>query len=193
MNLANRITVVRILLTPVFVLSVFYYRAEGLYRYIPAAVFFAAMITDAADGAVARAFKQRTELGTILDPIADKILILTAFLSISLIKGLPLEIRPPIWVPVLVVTRDALIIFGSLLIYIIKQDIRIMPSRTGKITTFLQMLAVLCILLQWDYSRYVWNLMAVFTAVSGVYYIRLGSAMLSDNNKILSKNPGRKA
>ena len=181
MNLANKITIIRILLVPVFVLSIVYYDPLGNFRYLPFSVFLLAVLTDGIDGMIARILKQKTEFGTILDPIADKILIITALICLSAATNLPRGVKLPAWVPVLVISRDLILIFGAAIIYLIKKEIKIEPSKIGKITTFLQMATVLSIFLQYNYSYVLWTAMAFFTVLSGIGYIRKGSILLNHN------------
>ena len=153
MNWANRITVLRILLVPVFVAMLHYFRVSEparaeLYRFLAIVVFVLGMITDALDGFIARHYNQKSRLGIILDPIADKILLMSAviILTFPTMGDTSMNFHFPFWYAVLVITRDALIIAGSLLMWIIIGDVNIRPSILGKITTFLQMTAVIWLL-----------------------------------------------
>jgi len=175
MNLANKITILRILLVPFFISFVLYSRLE-----IALIVFILAVITDGVDGYVARAMDQKTKIGALLDPIADKILILSAFACLVFVKDVPQSMALPPYVPVIVISRDLIIIIGSVLIYMLKGDIEIRPSALGKITTFLQMATIILLLSKFSYVIYVWNLMIAFTVGSGVEYIMRGSKMLGD-------------
>ena len=175
MNLANKITIVRILLIPFFIAFILYSKLD-----LALIVFLIAVISDAVDGYIARKWKQRTELGAMLDPIADKILIISAFVCLIFVKGLPYAVKFPPYVPIIVISRDAIILLGAVIIYMLKGDIDIKPSPLGKITTFLQMLTVIFILTQLKYSRFVWNIMIVFTVISGVDYMLRESRVLSE-------------
>lgn len=181
MNLANRITISRIILTPIFIAAVVYGRMDV------ALVFFTiAVISDGLDGFVARSMHQKTAIGTILDPVADKILLISAFICLTIIKSIPQDLRLPAYVPIVVISRDAIIVLGSILIHVVKGDVKIQPSFWGKITTFFQMMTVVSILIQFKYSCYVWNIATVLTVVSGFDYMIKGSQTLNDaglNNK----------
>jgi len=182
-NLANRISIARILLIPFFVGSIVYYKNEGsIISYLPFIIFSAAVFTDAIDGFIARRFNQKTELGTIMDPIADKLLLISAFVCLSLSKSIPENLRLPPWLPILVISRDVIIVLGSVLIHMIKGDIHVVPTYLGKATTFLQMSTILCVLIKFPYSFVVWDLAGALTVMSGVNYIFRGSKLLSENN-----------
>ncbi|MFA5256367.1 MAG: CDP-alcohol phosphatidyltransferase family protein [Candidatus Omnitrophota bacterium] len=177
MNLANRITITRIILTPLFIAAVVYGRMD-----IALILFMTAVISDGLDGFVARSMNQKTSIGTILDPVADKILLISAFICLTLTKSIPEGLRLPPYVPIVVISRDAIIVLGSILIHVIKGTVKIVPSFWGKITTFFQMMTVVSILVQFKYSSYVWNIAAMLTVISGIDYMLKGSKTLNDNN-----------
>ncbi|ACO03165.1 MAG TPA: CDP-diacylglycerol--glycerol-3-phosphate 3-phosphatidyltransferase [Persephonella sp.] len=139
MGLANQITIFRILLVPVFIIFVGY--NKPLYALI---TFFIAGLTDALDGFVARKFNQVTTLGKILDPIADKTLIVSSFIFIY---NSDMSIKFPFWYVVLVISRDVYILAGSVIIYFLRGALEIKPSIFGKATTFFQILSVITVLL----------------------------------------------
>ena len=98
MNLANKITIFRILLIPLFIACILYYGPHREYlRFYAFGIFILATISDAVDGAIARFCNQVTELGRVLDPIADKLLIISAFISLAMIKVVPEDLRIPAW------------------------------------------------------------------------------------------------
>jgi cardiolipin synthase (CMP-forming) len=175
MNLANKITISRILLIPFFIALILYLKWE-----IALFVFILAALSDALDGYIARATKQRTELGEILDPIADKLLILSAFICLSVVKNPALPVQIPLYVPIVIISRDALIVLGALLIYLIKGDIDIKPTLASKITTCLQMITVISVLIKSEFSPVLWNATVVFTLLSGAEYIIRGNRLLND-------------
>lgn len=181
MSLANKLSLFRILLVPAFVVCLLYYRAgesEWL-RTLAAGFFIVGVLTDAVDGYVARAERQASRLGAILDPAADKLFLVTAFLCLSLISTLPPNLRLPPWVPILVFSRDLIIVSGWLLIVLVTGDLKAVPSRLGKATTFFQMLTILAVLLGWVIARPVlWTAMAL-TVLSGIGYIRYGNRVLN--------------
>ncbi len=138
MGLANQLTIFRILLVPVFIIFIGY--NKPLYALI---TFFIAGLTDALDGFVARRFNQVTTLGKILDPIADKTLIISSFIFIY---NSEMAVKFPFWYVVLVISRDIYIIAGSVLIYFLKGGLEVKPTIFGKATTFFQILSVIVIL-----------------------------------------------
>jgi len=183
MGLANKITIVRILLVPFLLTSLFYYKPEyDFLRFIALGIFFVCGLTDAIDGYVARRYYQKTKLGSILDPLADKLLILTAFLSLSIIESIPAASKIPPWLTIMVISRDGIIFLGATIIFIMKSDIEIIPSSLGKATTFFQMFTVVAALLQMPFAKIVWWLTAFFTIFSGVGYIWRGTKILNESH-----------
>lgn len=132
LTLANLLTITRLLIVPVFVLSIYYQQFTWAL-----ALFFIAALTDALDGFIARAFNQKTQLGTILDPMADKLLLVTAFVVLST-HGLTKTPPIPFWVTVTAISRDIFIVIGALAINISTGFSGFRPSILGKINTFVQ-------------------------------------------------------
>lgn len=187
MNLANKITITRIILTPLFIAAVVYGRMN-----MALILFMLAVISDGLDGFVARSMRQQTAIGTILDPVADKILLISAFICLTLLKSIPEDLRLPPYVPIVVISRDAIIVMGSILIHVIKGGVKITPSFWGKFTTFFQMMTIVSILVQFKYSSYIWNTATVLTIVSGFDYMLKGSQALNENISN-DKKPAAKA
>src|SRR5882724_1970194 len=132
MGLANWLTILRILLIPVFV-SLLVYRKPG-----PALVVFAAAaLTDLLDGWIARRQRSQSRLGAFLDPMADKLLLTASFVTLTYLKVLPF------WIAAVVISRDVILVLGALLIYMLGSRIRPRPTWAGKAATFCQVLAVL--------------------------------------------------
>ena len=132
MNLPNYITLARIVMVPFFVGLMIYHH----YR-IATAVFLAACVTDALDSLIARLKDQRTDLGAFLDPIADKLLIVSAFVTLVLCGILP------VWLVMTVVSRDVILVLGGIeVIYYMGYEYKVRPSIIGKATTFLQLIVV---------------------------------------------------
>lgn len=181
MSLANKLSLFRILLVPAFVLCLLYYRPgeSEFLRYLAVALFGIAVVTDAVDGYLARAERQATRLGAILDPAADKLLLVTAFLSLALVKTLPVSYQLPAWAPIVVLSRDLLIVSGWLLVVLVTGDIEARPSRLGKWTTFAQMLTIVMILLGIPYARFLLGVAMILTFLSGIGYLRLGNQLLN--------------
>ena len=133
MNLANKISIARIILTPFFIAAIVYSRMD-----IALILFMLAVISDAADGLIARTLKQKTKLGTMLDPMADKLLILSAYICLAMANTIPAHLKLPPYVPIIVISRDAIIVLGSIIVYFITGNLKVSPSALGKITTFFQ-------------------------------------------------------
>src|SRR5437899_7786049 len=158
MTTANKITVVRILMIPVFVTMAMYdgqsiQRGKPLewQRFTAIAIFLVAAVSDGLDGYVARRYKQRSALGAILDPIADKGLLLSAIITLSISNWSDIDPeygRFPAWFPVLVITRDAVILVGAGIVYLLNGKVHVKPSWIGKVTSVLQMVAIACLRMQ---------------------------------------------
>ncbi len=193
MTTANKITIVRILMIPVFVMMAIYYgRDKAQWQYWTAiAIFVLAAASDGVDGYIARRYNQRSRLGVILDPIADKGLLLAGIITLSLSNW---KYEFPVWFPVLVIARDAIIVSGAIALQFLNGTVRVRPSLVGKCATFLQMLALAVIMLQLNFFSTqipfagrtfhvdlldipIW-LAGLFTFVSGVGYVIDGIAQL---------------
>ncbi len=182
MNIANKISTFRILSVPFFVASLIYYNGErDFLRFIALGIFILAAISDAADGYMARRSKQQSKAGLVLDPLGDKLLLMSAFICLTVNNNL--VIKFPLWVTMVVISRDILIILGAVVIYIVRQNINMIPSRWGKFSTTFQMLAVIAILAQIKFSFIFWWIAVIFTAISGIVYVNKGFKVLyaSDN------------
>ncbi len=177
MNFANKISTFRILIVPFFIASLIYYSAEREpLRFVALGIFLLGVISDALDGYIARKSGQQSKAGLVLDPLGDKLLLMGAFIFLSPISRLTLNF--PLWVTLIVISRDAIILLGALVIYIVKQNIAIYPTRWGKLTTTFQMFSVTSVLLQFKYSYILWSLAVFFTVISGFDYIRRGFKIL---------------
>jgi len=176
MNLANRISITRIILIPFFIAAVVY-----AHMTVALVIFMVAVLTDAVDGFIARTRNQKTQLGIILDPIADKLLLTSAYICLSVVRSIPDPVRLPAYVPIIVISRDCLIIIGSLVVYMIKGDLKVSPSVVGKITTFFQMMTIICVLVKFEYSFIVWTVTIALTTISGIGYLLHGSRLLNEN------------
>ncbi|MCM8791896.1 MAG: CDP-diacylglycerol--glycerol-3-phosphate 3-phosphatidyltransferase [Candidatus Omnitrophica bacterium] len=183
MNIANKVSIFRILSVPLFIACLIYYSEENDFlRYIALFIFMLAVFSDAVDGYLARKTKQRSPIGLVLDPLADKILLLSAFVGLRMIDNFPLRIRFPLWVSLIVVSRDIIILLGVIVIYLLRTKLDIYPTVWGKLTTFFQMLAVIAVLVQLSFSCIFWTVAVIFTLISGFDYIRRGLKLLYDSN-----------
>jgi phosphatidylglycerophosphate synthase len=114
--------------------------------------------------------------------MADKLLLMSAFICLALVKSIPESLRLPPYVPIIVISRDAIIVLGSIVVYLIKGDIRIQPSAVGKMTTFFQMVTIASVLVRFKFSYLVWNTATILTVVSGIDYLLKGSRLLNENH-----------
>ena len=175
MNLPNILTLIRVLLIPVFVILI-------MNKFFGWAIitFASAGITDGIDGLIARITHQRTELGAYLDPIADKLLLSAAFITLAIIEILPS------WLAVIVITRDLIILIGLLVMILIDYHPKIRPSLVSKVTTVFQIATILLVLLVGYYptlgrlSTIVIYGTAIFTIISGSHYIYVGTRILNE-------------
>jgi cardiolipin synthase len=166
-NLANVITVSRLLMVPPLMWLIMTNHVWAAFW-----VFITAGLSDALDGYVAKSFNQRTDLGAILDPLADKGLLDGVYIALALSGHLPL------WLAALVVSRDVLIVLGVILIRRRDPVFRVRPLKTGKVNTFAQIVLAAMALAIWadiaDVSHLlqpmIW-LVAAMTLISGGSYV----------------------
>ncbi len=182
MNIANKISTFRILSVPFFVASILYYSPERPFlRLVALLIFIMAAASDAIDGYVARKSNQHSRAGIVLDPLGDKLLLMSAFICLTVNNNLPLKF--PLWVTLIVISRDVIIVLGTIVIYMIKQNIAMLPNKYGKLSTAFQMLSVISVLVQFKLSFLVWGVAVILTILSGAIYINKGFKILyaSDN------------
>ena len=150
MTTANKVTILRMLLIPFFVVEVLYYVNSGndLHRMAGLFTFAVAAICDGVDGYIARRYNQYSELGAILDPLADKLLLVSGVVLLSFDHG-PLIGQMPLWLPVTIIGRDLLLLLGLVVIQITVGKVKVRPRFVGKVATVLQMASVLWLLLKW--------------------------------------------
>ncbi len=190
MTFATHITLFRILLVPVFaVLAVYYARSfdspppDERFRWWAVGVFVLASVLDGVDGYVARRFRQRSRLGAVLDPLADKLLVLTAVITLSVVQwGEDWSI--PIWFSGLVIAREAVILGGVAVLHFLGHEVRITPHWSGKAAT-----AFLMITLAWVMLKiipldplYPTAGAGVFVVLSGIVYFRKGLRQLKEHD-----------
>ncbi len=132
LNLPNFLTLIRILTIPFFLAYLSYHRYwEALI------IFIIGGVTDFLDGLAARLMRQQTALGAYLDPIADKLLVMTSFIMLGLIGGIP------VWLAIIVVSRDFLIVFGyGIMYFLVDERLEVQPTMVGKCSTMLQLLTL---------------------------------------------------
>ncbi len=177
MNIPNFLSLLRIILVPVIV--IFLIQNEYAKALI---AFFVAGLTDALDGALARLLKKQTELGAFLDPLADKILLSTSFISLSIFGLIPG------WLTVIVISRDLIILIGIITLTMLSVTYEIKPVFVSKITTALQIGTVFISLslkifayneISYDLIKILFWLTAFFTVISGLVYILKGIKFLN--------------
>lgn len=175
MTIPNIITMIRILLTPVFVI---YLINDQLLSGLVILVICG--VSDGLDGFIARVFKQKSRLGSFLDPLADKIILVSAFIALS-IRGFL-----PSWLSVAVISRDVLIMIGIVIIYLNNVDLKIKPVISSKITTCFQFVTVIAVLAReyltpfHDYYIYLFYVTALFTIISFLQYLYQWQKMMVD-------------
>jgi cardiolipin synthase len=169
MTVPNLLTLIRILLTPILIC----FLAE---RKVNQAlvVFLIAGLTDGLDGFCARLFRQQSRLGAILDPLADKFLLVSSFLILGRIGLIPG------WLVVIAVARDVVIVTGTMFLFLLHYRVEIRPTRLGKLTTLLQLMSVLFALSSslitapsGVYSS-LFAATALFSVATGIQYVRNG-------------------
>lgn len=190
MTTANKITLARIGLIPFFVVFAIYYgrsvavgQPEEGYRWMAVGVFVVAAVSDGLDGFIARRYQQWTELGAVLDPIADKGLLLAAIVTLSFSHW---AYELPVWFTVLVIARDIVVMMGAVGLMLLQGNALVRPTWAGKAATCFQMLTLASVMLQVTVTRqpvvfggrvwpFVWLDLPVFlaaalTVLSGIEY-----------------------
>jgi len=175
-TVANSITLFRLCLVPVFVWLI----AGAGRKQAALAVFIVMAVGDAADGLIARLRRETSQLGAVLDPAADKILLLSAYvvLSNARIAAWP---GVPEWLMLLVIGRDVYIVVGAASIKLLTDTLRVVPSFLGKSTTFAQMSTVILVLSDiagYEALRAAFIITGFLTLASGIEYTLLGAAQL---------------
>jgi cardiolipin synthase len=169
MNIPNSLTLLRILLIPVYIGLLVYEQFDQALI-----VLLVAGVTDALDGTIARAANQKTRLGAFLDPLADKLLLTSGFITLSTIHVIPS------WVTIVVVSRDVMLLLGTAVAQLTETEIDITPTFLGKGTTFLQLSYVLLVIflrsreIELHYLHPLLFGMVGFTLLSGLHYLYRG-------------------
>ncbi len=177
MTLPNFITTIRIILAPVFVI----YLIND--RFLPALiVFLMCAVSDGLDGMLARVLNQRSKLGAYLDPIADKLLLVAAFVTLS-VRG-----HLPAWLTVLVFSRDIMILLGVIVLSLNRMEFIVKPSPVSKVTTWLQFITIVAVLSQGylphfaKFYSYIFYLTALLTISSGLHYMYYWFRMMGEGS-----------
>jgi cardiolipin synthase len=192
-TLPNALTVVRMVLIPVFVGALYYQRFGWAL-----AIFVFAGATDGLDGLFARRFNQYSPLGQILDPIADKLLLVTSFVTLSmpsimepsaLVQPHPRHLPVPFWVTAAVISRDIFIVVGAAAINVVTGFRRFRPSWLGKANTAVQIGAVVLVLVAASfpplrgYLPTVYTTVFSFALISGIHYIFWANRLIGEDRQ----------
>ena len=169
LNLPNTLTVARIVIIPMFITALIYRRPHyALY------LFALAAITDLLDGFLARVTNQKTVLGTFLDPLADKFLLVSSFILFSVYGWVPL------WLTITVISRDLIVVIGWFLLYMITHNAKVEPVFSGKAAIAMQLITLTLVLLSITLPSFrppldfLFAVTAALTALSGLQYIYKG-------------------
>jgi cardiolipin synthase (CMP-forming) len=183
MTIPNLITASRIILAPVFVIYLLNDRLNSALI-----VFLICMISDGVDGMVARLFNQKSRLGAYLDPLADKILLVTAFVLLG-VRG-----YLPSWLTVTAIARDVMILLGVLVFHLNRLELRVRPSAVSKINTCFQFITLSVVLLKGyvllPFAIYeaLYYATAALTITSGLHYMQYGLRTMGEGT---GNNAGR--
>jgi CDP-diacylglycerol--glycerol-3-phosphate 3-phosphatidyltransferase len=189
LSLANKITIARILTVPVFVLVTIYYllslrrgEPQEIYKALALTIFTLGALTDALDGYVARSRGEVTRLGRILDPIADKALMISALILLTRPSLPQLQPHIPVWFTFLVISRDVVLIVGAIVIHMVVGHVDVRPRMTGKIATVFTMVAVIWALIGGGEFTFIFVVLTagLFTFASGAQYVFEGIRQLEN-------------
>lgn len=169
-NIPNTLTLLRIVIVPIFVMALIYGRYET------ALILFAvATITDFLDGMIARRTGQKTPIGAFLDPLADKSILITSFIIFAYLKWLPE------WLAIIVISRDLIVVLGWILLYIVYGTAKVEVVYSGKIAIASQFILIAYTLTSINYKSIIpsppfefFIAVGAITAVSGIQYIYRG-------------------
>jgi cardiolipin synthase (CMP-forming) len=192
MSWPNRITVLRLLLVPPFIILLLGAADDWRYRYGALGLALVMGLCDAVDGFLARRMGAVTRIGSILDPLADYALMISALITLSIpgVLSADPEVRLPLWVSVTLVSRDVFMLVGMAVIYFVAGFFQGLPSLTGKAATVMQLVMVLAMIASPDLVRLspdvmgwvlhsLWGLTVVLGVISWLGYIRTGSKLLT--------------
>jgi cardiolipin synthase (CMP-forming) len=177
MNIPNALTMMRIIFVPIIIILLM----QGAF-FKALILFTLSGITDCLDGALARFLNQQTSLGAYLDPIADKALIMSSFITLSVKSAIPG------WLTVIVISRDCIILIGVSVLALMSVPYEIRPSVISKMTTFAQILTVFFVLAARSFAlpaSQTWLLYAFFgltatlTVISGLHYLVRGIRLMN--------------
>ena len=180
MNIPNFITILRVIAIPFLIVALSYQ-----YNGLALIIFVCCGLTDGLDGFIARTFHQRTQIGAFLDPLADKLLLTSSFITLAILK-LPNKI--PLWLIVTAISRDVIISVGIAALFMLGTKLQIAPTWIGKLTTFSQVTLIMVVLF-YNYQTSArpdillplcWFTFVV-SVVSGLGYVYQGIQLLNNN------------
>ncbi len=188
MTTATKITLLRILMIPVFVGFAMYYARsiqsgapDERLRIAAVSIFVVAALSDMLDGWIARHYNQFSKVGAILDPLADKLLLLAA---VFILTCTPWPTRLPIWFVIVVLAREVLTIIGAFLVNQVAGKVEVHPHWTGKVATFMLILTLACDMMLWA-SLVVWvaAVACIFTVISFTIHLADGLRQMHAHNQ----------
>lgn len=202
LNWPNRISLLRLLLVAPFIVLLLNQHDWPWARHASLAIFVVMAASDFADGQLARRLDLKTRLGAILDPLADKTLIICSVVVLSLRDYSPHEFTLPNWVVVAVVGKDLWVILGTIVVYLVTDRLLIRPTIAGKASTMCQLAMVIAVMIAPDLERWVrglgvdvaWTFTILATAMSVlaiISYTRVGLAFVAREQKPLEEPPKR--
>jgi len=177
LTLANKLTLTRMATVPLIAASIAMYQPDDTewLRWTAIVLFCLAIVTDGLDGAVARAWNQRTKFGTFLDPLADKMLVNISFIFLAVQDEFAAAV--PRWVPPVILSRDVLMVVGAR-IAIQLSDLRVFnPRLLGKLTTTVQMATILTVLLRLPFAYTLTLVTVALTLASCADYLWSGTKL----------------
>ena len=196
LNYANRITILRMLLIVPFVICMLkddHPTMGTVMRYLSLLLFLFMAFSDAYDGYIARRKKQVTQLGSFLDPMADKLLMACACVLLSINKTAVGDFRLPPTVAVLIIGKDLFLLLGFLILYFLTFQVKLIPAPIGRMATVLQLSMVAAILIAPEASkvltgwiwflRFLWWSAATTAIITTLIYIRAGTRYIEEFEK----------
>ncbi len=177
MTIPNFVTLIRIILTPVFLVCLIDNRV-----FAALVVFIAASVSDGVDGMIARVFNQKSKIGAYMDPLADKILLITAFLTLA-VKGII-----PSWLTAAVISRDIIIMLGILILLLNGVTFNMKPSILSKITTCAQLGTICIVLVNVCFAILTANIITLAFFITGILTIVSGLGYMINWFKIINNN-----
>ena len=181
LTLSNKISLSRICCIPPLVFCITQVQHSNHYRYICLFIMLIIGLSDVLDGYVARKRNEMTKLGKYLDPFADKLVLVISCIILSSDRIWP-EPRFPDWIPTVIVSRDLILIFGTIALLLITGRVNCQPTMLGKATTCLQIIAVISVLIGNHVPipalAAIWWVTVAVTFASGLFYIYSGVKQL---------------